>query len=168
MKNEKSSPEKDELQSTDQPAGQQVNGEATEIETSPAAPILEIKGTEKKFLRYDFKAVEKDQLSDLLANKVQEKESIEMSKKSANAVYKSQIDTVSQEINELATKVSNNYEYRDVACEVIYNQPRRGMKTYIRSDTGTVFTEEMNDSDYAFVAKKREPVQTSIFNEDEE
>lgn len=139
-----------------------------EIKSEGKPPVLEIKGKQTKYVRYDYSAVEKDKLSDLLANKVQELESIKMSKKSAMAQYKAQEDSMSQEINELATKVSNNYEYRDLPCEVIYNQPRRGVKTFIRSDTGTIFTEDMNDSDYAYVAKQKEPKQTSFFEETEE
>jgi hypothetical protein len=139
-----------------------------EVKGDGKPPVLEIKGQQARYLRYDFTAVEKDKLSDLLANKVQELESIKMSKKSAMASYKAQEDTMSQEISELATKVSNNYEYRDTVCEVIYNQPRRGVKTFIRSDTGTIFTEEMNDADYAFVAKAKEPKQTSFFDDQNE
>lgn len=99
-------------------------------------------------LQYDFTAVEINELAVELANKNQEVARMEMEKKSVVARYKANIDLLSEQVNDLSNKVASGYEYRDVECEVIFNQPKNGQKTFIRSDTSKSFTEKMTDTDY--------------------
>lgn len=133
----------------------------TQLDEEPVKP--DIKGTEARSLRYDFTAIEVHELSVMLANKTQELQRLENAKKSSAAAYKAQIDAINEEIGQTANKVASGYEYRDLACEVLYNKPTLGMKTFIRPDTGRVFTEQMTEADYAYVAKQKEPTQQELF-----
>ena len=110
--------------------------------------VMENESVESRNLRYDFTAVEINELAVELANKNQELRRKEDQKKSIAAQMKSDIDLLNEQINSASTKVSSGYEYRDVKCTVFYNKPTNGMKTLVRSDNEKSFNEKMTDADY--------------------
>jgi hypothetical protein len=52
--------------------------------------------------------------------------------------WKSKISTSEAHINNLSNKVSTGYEYRDVDCEMTYDDPKSGQKTIRRLDSGEI------------------------------
>ena len=63
---------------------------------------------------------------------------LEEEKKSSASAYKSQIDATKALITKLANNVNNGYEYRNVECQIIYDDPVIGKKTYLRLDTNEI------------------------------
>lgn len=105
--------------------------------------------TEKRQLRYDFTAVEIHDLSIELANKTKELSSITEEKKSINSQFTARINEVKASTNKLSNQVSDGFEYREIDCEIQFNQPTQGKKTYIRRDSNTVVAvEAMTDYDW--------------------
>lgn len=82
--------------------------------------------------------------SDLLKDKA----ALEDEKKSVTSQYKTRIDSVQTSIDVTAEKIRCGWEIRNVPCEVIYNDPKPGMKRTVRLDTGEdVNIEQMTASD---------------------
>jgi hypothetical protein len=50
--------------------------------------------------------------------------------------FKSKIEGVTASINELSGHITSGYEYRMTTCTVRFDDPKSGMKTTYRSDTG--------------------------------
>lgn len=107
-------------------------------------------------LRYDFTAVEINELSVSLANKVQEKHSVESEKKSVVARYSSKVKEYDEVIGSLSNKVASGYEMREVECTVKYHWPAQGRKTITRSDTGFSWDEKMFPEDYNLFTQMQE------------
>lgn len=107
-----------------------------------------LKNSEERYLRYDFTAPEIHDLSLKLANKTQEKASLESEKKSVTAQYASQISSCVADISSLSNKVANGYEMRKVECEIKYHLPEQGRKTIIRKDTGEKSVEKMTSEEW--------------------
>jgi hypothetical protein len=103
---------------------------------------------EKRYLRYDFSAVEVHDLSMSMANKTQEFASIEGEKKAITSQFSSKLNILKESINSLADKVASGYEMREVECDIQYHKPEQGKKTYIRKDTGAKIVEKMDSSDF--------------------
>lgn len=103
---------------------------------------------EKRWLRYDFSAVEVHDLSMEMANKTQELNQVAQEKKSVTSSFKSKMDTLSVSVNSLADKVSSGYEIREVQCDIKYHWPKQGMKTLTRKDTNAKIEEKMTDQDW--------------------
>ena len=98
-------------------------------------------------MRYLFSDEEKLTLSMELAKESQEADRIKDHKKSVMADFNSQIAEHDERRSELAGKVTNGFEYRDVECEVEYHKPKKNQKTFVRVDTGEIFSELMDNSD---------------------
>jgi hypothetical protein len=103
---------------------------------------------EKRWLRYDFSAVEVHDLSMEMANKTQEISQVEAEKKSLTSGFASRINILKTSVNSLADKVSSGYEMREVQCDVKYHFPRQGQKILTRKDTGAKIEEKMTDQDW--------------------
>lgn len=103
---------------------------------------------EKRWLRYDFSAVEIHDLSLEMANKTQEISQVQAEKKSVTSSFKSRLDILGTSVTSLADKVSSGYEMREVQCDIAYHKPKQGMKTLTRKDTGVKFEEKMTDTDW--------------------
>lgn len=103
---------------------------------------------EKRYLRYDFSAVEIHELSLEMANKTQEMAQVTQEKKSVTSSFKSKLDILATSVNSLADKVSSGYEIREVQCDIVYHKPKQGMKTLTRKDTGAKIEEKMTDQDW--------------------
>ncbi len=107
-----------------------------------------LKHSEERYLRYDFTGAEISELSTSLANQVQQKANITSEKKSANAQFKSQLDTAEATIEALSDKVASRYEMRKVDCKVKYHRPEQGFKTVTRSDNGQKIVEKMTQQEW--------------------
>lgn len=116
---------------------------------------MEVQHTTRS-LRYDFSAVEINDLSVSLANKVQEKHGIESEKKSVVARYTSKIKEYDESIGSLSNKVASGYEMRDVECTVKYHWPAQGRKSITRGDTGQTWDEKMGPDDYNLFTQLQE------------
>lgn len=112
--------------------------------------------TEKRSLRYDFTAVEIHDLSLALASKTKEVTQLTEEKKSVVSQWTAKVNEAKATCNSLSFKVSDGFEYRDVECEVILNQPAQGRKTIIRKDSNTlVAVEEMSKADWDKLTEER-------------
>lgn len=134
--------------------------------------------TEKRSLRYDFTAVEIHDLSLALASKTKEVTQLTEEKKSVVSQWTAKVNEAKATCNSLSFKVSDGFEYRDIECEVILNQPAQGKKTVIRKDDNRlVGVEEMSKADWDKLTEERtlfpldesltEPAITEASNEEE-
>jgi hypothetical protein len=103
---------------------------------------------EKRYLRYDFSAVEVHELSVDMANKTQQIANTEQEKKSATSQFTSKLNTLKQDVGSLANKVASGYEIREVMCDIEYHKPTQGYKTLTRKDNGQKIEEKMTNEDY--------------------
>lgn len=106
-----------------------------------------LKNSEERYLRYDYKAEEIYDISNQLANRVQERQTVEAQKKSAAAQFKGQIDILTASIGDLSNKVASGYETRRVDCKVRYHYPEQGYKQITRTDTNEVLPKEKMTSE---------------------
>lgn len=112
--------------------------------------------TEKRSLRYDFTAVEIHDLSLALAGKTKEVTQLTEEKKSVVSQWTAKVNEAKATCNSLSFKVSDGFEYRDIECEVILNQPSQGKKTVIRKDDNRlVGVEEMSKADWDKLTEER-------------
>jgi hypothetical protein len=103
---------------------------------------------EKRYLRYDFSAIEVHDLSVEMANKTQQIQNTEQEKKSATSQFTSKLNTLKESVNSIANKVASGYEIREVECDIQYHIPTQGFKTLTRKDDGQKIVEKMNSEDY--------------------
>lgn len=84
----------------------------------------------------------------ILSTKLQELSELEEQKKAEAAKFKLLMDALELEIEVLAHNVKTGTEDRPIECELVYNFPKRGMKSLIRLDTKETIEEwEMTDAD---------------------
>ena len=100
-----------------------------------------------KNLRYLFSDEEKLALSMELAKVNQEISRIEESKKVAMTDFRNQLVIAAEGCTDLAGKVANGFEYRDIECQVEYHKPKRNQKTLTRLDTGEILIDLMTPED---------------------
>lgn len=78
-----------------------------------------------------------------IAQRVYEKASLELKKKSIMSQMKSELDGLDSRMNVLSSLIKDGYEYREVPCEIRMSWDN-GIKQIIRSDTGeTIETKEI-------------------------
>ncbi len=87
-------------------------------------------------LRVDFTPPELLNLARKQAEAHGELNRAEEEKKAATAQLKARCEGISARISELAGKITSGFEYRTVPCEVSYDDPKPGLKTTYRLDTG--------------------------------
>lgn len=105
-------------------------------------------GVCKMSLRCTFTHDELVEQAKRLAEANRQKQRLEDDKKNIVAEYTSRITAQSLEVTVISEKVTNGYEHRDVECRVVYDQPKAGMKTIYRTDTGDVVDQrQMNDEE---------------------
>src|ERR1035441_9798007 len=63
---------------------------------------------------------------------------LEDEKKQAMDHFKGEITTREAEISDLATKITRGYEITPTPCDVMFDQPTRGMKQYVCQKTMAV------------------------------
>ena len=112
--------------------------------------------TEKRSLRYDFTAIEVHDLSLALASQTKEVNQLTEEKKSVVSQWTAKVNEAKATCNSLSFKVSDGFEYRDIECEVILNQPAQGKKTVIRKDDNRlVGVEDMSKADWDKLTEER-------------
>lgn len=104
--------------------------------------------TERRTVKHNFTTDELLNLSEDIAVKNQELRQQEDEKKSVVSQYSSSINALKESISNVATKIANKFEHRDVECEVEYHTPEKDIKTITRTDNGQSWTERMTDFDY--------------------
>ena len=93
---------------------------------------------QKEYLKCEFTHDEIHQKGIELARISSERQTIENERKAVAADFKAKIDTKDAEIAILGSHINNGYEYRNVVCTAIFNQPNTGKKTIMRNDTQEV------------------------------
>jgi len=92
--------------------------------------------TTTEWLKYEFTEEELKDFSKRLAYETRELMENEEAKKSVMSDFKSKIESSKEKISKLSNQINNGYEYRNIDCEVILNEPEAGMKQIVRKDTG--------------------------------
>jgi len=83
-----------------------------------------------------------------LAEQSQSQQRLEEEKKAIVSDFKAKGDACTSAIGVLSLAISTRREYRQVDCELRYNEPQSGMKTRIRMDTKeTIRSEQMTDDE---------------------
>ncbi len=95
-----------------------------------------------RYLIYRFSAEEKDELSATLVRNTQDLETLQDRKTQVMSDFTAKIKAANAEIFKMARLLGNGYEYRDIKCTAVFDEPRKGMKRVFRNDTGEVVAEE--------------------------
>lgn len=104
--------------------------------------------TVDKYIMVTLSEEEYTERSRKLASLIREQAELEAQKKSSAAYYKEQLDGVQNKIDDLIPIIESGMEERLVTCEILWNHPNAGLKTYRRIDTGEeVRTVNMTDSE---------------------
>lgn len=101
------------------------------------APIRPPKKTEMQ-LRVEFNDRELVNLARRQAEACGELSRAEEEKKAVTSQLKAKCDGLSSKISELAGKITAGFEYRTVPCEIRFDDPKAGLKSTYRLDTGEV------------------------------
>lgn len=78
---------------------------------------------------------EREEYSQTMAQSIEDMGRVELEKKQTVKAYDSDIAAIDRKIHDLAQKVKDGYEMRDVNCEIRYDYENK-IKIYIRIDTG--------------------------------
>lgn len=89
-----------------------------------------------KEIRCDFTDQDKLEMGDSLSKKLVEVEAVESEKKSADGVFNERRKVLEGEIESLYRRYHKGYEMAQIGCDIRYNHPLPGQKSYIRMDTG--------------------------------
>lgn len=100
-----------------------------------------------EYLKYSFSEEETRDHAKKLARKNQELAELELKKKQLAADIKAEMDAATADAAKLARWVNDEYDFRMVDCEVMYDSPGAGQKTIYRIDTGEVVKTEKMTSD---------------------
>ncbi len=101
-----------------------------------------------EYLRYAFTEEETRDNAKKLARKNQELTELELKKKQLAADIKAETDAATADAARLARWVNDEYDFRMVDCEIMYDSPQVGQKTTYRIDTGEVVkTEKMTQDE---------------------
>jgi hypothetical protein len=98
--------------------------------------------TTTEYLKYTFSDDELKEKAAQLAMECKEEREIEDEKKQAMSLFKSKLDSHAANIAKLASYINNGYEYRYIECEIMFDFPLAGRKTFFRKDTGKIAKEE--------------------------
>jgi hypothetical protein len=93
-------------------------------------------------LKYSFKPEELRELGEALARETGNAGTLEDQKKAATAELSAQIKQARRRCDDLAGKINNGYELREVECMSMLETPRPGMKRVIRLDTNETVRDE--------------------------
>jgi len=101
-----------------------------------------------EWLKYEYTREERAELSLELARANQMKAELELKKKQVASRIKAEIEDNAKEIQGLATKVHDGYEYRNIPVVYVMDSPRAGVKAMYREDNGEFVREcRMSDED---------------------
>jgi hypothetical protein len=91
--------------------------------------------TINKEIREDFTDADKIEMGAALAEKLVAIQAVEAEKKSADSVFNERRKVLESEVESLATRYNKGYEMAVVGCDIRYNDPAPGQKSYYRMDT---------------------------------
>jgi uncharacterized FlaG/YvyC family protein len=94
-------------------------------------------------VKYRFTRDEVRELGERLARRASDVYTLREAQKETNAKLKADIQSAEGDVAEIARKINEGYEMRDMECRVEYHIPRQGVKSIIRADTGEVVREEV-------------------------
>jgi hypothetical protein len=87
-------------------------------------------------VRWNFTRQEIRQLGVQMAREAQAVYDARAQKVATVAEFMAQIKSREKCVADLATKINNGYEMREVPCDVVYDHPQAGWKTIVRADNG--------------------------------
>jgi hypothetical protein len=99
-----------------------------------------------EYLKYDFLREEKEQMGIDLAHKFNELSYSEANKKAIVKAIDSEIAGLEAKTREIATKLNNGHEYRNIDVEITFDYETR-LKKYVRLDTQEQYKEVPMTSD---------------------
>lgn len=100
-----------------------------------------------QYVKYEFIEEEKREISIEMAEKVSRLDSLEDELKAVKSDFKSQIDQTSADMKNLASKINNGWEMREIKCIIEYDY-ENGIVRHIRTDNGQeVKTRKMNQEE---------------------
>ena len=98
-----------------------------------------------KEIRENFSDPDKLDMAEALTKKLVEVEQVESDKKAADSVFNERRKVLEGEIESLYRRYNKGYEMAQIGCEIRYNDPAPGQKSYYRMDTAAhVETAEMS------------------------
>lgn len=96
-------------------------------------------------LREDFTDADKLEMGTSLAEKLVAIATVEAEKKSADSVFNKRRAELEAEVESVAARYNKGYEMAQIGCDIRYNDPSPGQKTFYRMDTAAlVETVEMS------------------------
>src|SRR4051812_32190583 len=88
---------------------------------------------------------EKAEIAQQLATAIADRETIKVEKSESDAVFNGRLKTCDAQISEFAKRYNKGCEVAQIGCDIRYNDPEPGKKSYYRMDRGElVETHEMN------------------------
>ena len=104
--------------------------------------------TTNEYLKYQFTEQELKEISKKLAYENKNFDELEDAKKSVVSEFSSKLNSARAAITKLSGNINNGYEYRDIECHILLNNPIDGQKTTVRSDSGEIVRiEEMSPAE---------------------
>lgn len=101
----------------------------------------------KEYLKCTLTNAEKLAVGEGLARAQQKLRAKQEELKEVQAQVKAEIAKVEADIGLQSSTLANGYEYRNVDCEVRFHDPKQGMKTLVRLDTGEMLQPTRMNSD---------------------
>jgi hypothetical protein len=86
-------------------------------------------------IREDFTSEELAEMGKKLAGKMADLEAVATDKKSADATFNERKQVLQAEAETLYRQINHGYEMAQVGCDIRYNDPAPGQKSYYRMDT---------------------------------
>jgi hypothetical protein len=100
---------------------------------------------ETRKLECDLTDTELRESAESLAHTIQNKYEILAEKKEAMSGFKSRIEKCDEVILKNTNALNTGKEEREIDCEIQLNEPKDGVKTITRRDTGETWEEKMSD-----------------------
>jgi len=100
---------------------------------------------ETRKLECDLTDIELRESAESLAHTIQNKYEILAEKKEAMSGFKSRIEKCDEVILKNTNALNTGKEEREIDCEIQLNEPKDGVKTITRRDTGETWEEKMSD-----------------------
>lgn len=89
-----------------------------------------------KNLKYEFSEAEDRQNAKELARQNQALVEAELKKKQVTADLKAEAENIAARIGKLSRWVNDGYDFREIQCKIVFNDPKNGTKSLYRTDTG--------------------------------
>lgn len=91
--------------------------------------------TINKEIREDFTDADKIEMGAALAEKLVAIQAVESEKKSADSIFNERRKVLETEVESLASRYNKGYEMAMIGCDIRYDDPAPGQKSYYRMDT---------------------------------